>query len=127
MNGQERITQLETMLTEERAKVSYVLGVFESYARGLDMIARMTYAETPVGSMDEKNATAMKQHTTDMLGWLEIKAEELRGMMGRAMPAVQEEAPEPPDNQGDLAASGLEDILADPSVPAESVEQVTVH
>lgn len=124
--NQERITQLEAMLTEERDEIYHVLAVLESYARGLEMIARVTYGETPAGSRDEKNALAMKQHATDMLGWLEVKAAGLRGMMGRVMPAGQEEAPEPPDISA--LPLGLEDILADPSAPAESAEQaVTIH
>lgn len=86
MNNQERIAQLEAMLAEERQEVSRVLGILENYLRSMDMIARMAYAETPLGSTEEKNATAMKQLTGDTMGWLGLKAEELRGLMGRAMP-----------------------------------------
>lgn len=132
MNDQERITQLEAMLTEERDEVSHVLTILESYARGVDMIAGITYSETPAGSRDEKNAMAMKQHTTAMLGWLEAKAAALRGLMGRAMTAGQVEASSPPGGEDDMSALLFirEDGLADPSVPAENIDQsqaVTIH
>lgn len=97
MNDKERIEVLESMLTEEREKVSHVLGILESYARGLDMMVRTAYIEAPAGSRDEKNASALKQHTIDMVAVLAVKAEELGGLMGRAMPAATPpEAPEPP-------------------------------
>lgn len=101
MNDKKRIEVLESMLTEERDKGYHVLGILESYARGLDMMARTVYAEAPAGSRDEKNASALKQHTTDMVAVLAVKADELRGLMGRSLPSGQEkaqvdEAPEPP-------------------------------
>lgn len=132
MNDQERVEVLESMLTEVREKVSRVLGTLENYARGLDMMARTSYAEAPAGSRDEKNAGALQRHTADMVGWLGMNAEELRGMMGRAMPSGEEEAPSPPADEDDLSALPFirEDGLADTSVPAENIDQsqaVTIH
>lgn len=121
MNDNERIEVLESMLLEEREKASRFIFMMETYARGLDMMARVAYAETQSGSMDEKNAMAVKLQSADTLSWIGSRAEELRGMMGRAMPSGQEEAPSPP---------GDEDDLADPSIPDENIEQsqaVTIH
>ncbi len=138
MNDKERITQLETMLTEEREKVSHVLGILESYARGLDMMARMAYAEAPAGSRDEKNASSLKQHTADMLGWLEMKADELRDLMRRPLPAatafglteamIEELAAYLPSD----ATEGLPEAPEPPAPPplAEDTERplgVTIH
>lgn len=94
MNDKERIEILEAMLTEERGKVSHTLSILESYARGLDMMAQTAFAYTLLGFREEKNASSMKQHTADMVGWIEMKVDELRGLMGRAMPAGQVEMTE---------------------------------
>lgn len=90
MNERERITQLEAMLIEEREQVYRFLFLLETYARGMDMMARTAFAETPARSNDEKNAMAVKQQSTDMLGWIGVKAEELRGLMGRETPSEGE-------------------------------------
>lgn len=132
MNDQERIEVLESMLTEERGNVSIFITVIESYARGLEMMARVMYGESLAGSRDEENARAIKQHSSNMSIELGVRVAELRGMMGRVMPSGEEEAPSPPADEDDLSALPFirEDGLADPSVPAENIDQsqaVTIH
>lgn len=138
MNDKERLQILEAMLTEEREKVSHVLGILESYAVGLDMMVGTAYAHTPVGSRDEKNVSAVKQHSADLVGWLGMKADELRGLMGRAMPAGQVEM-----TDGEAKAM-FDELMAfvpgpvvdapleapEPPAPAEDAERpqnVTLH
>ena len=87
MNDQERITQLEAMLTEERGTISSFIAVIENYARGLEMMARVLYGESMAGSRDEENARAIKQHSSNLSIELGVRAAELRGMMGRTMPS----------------------------------------
>lgn len=139
MNDRERITQLEAMLTEERDEVSCLLTIIENYARGLDMMARVMYGETPAGSRDEENARAVKQYSGDMQAVLGAMAANLRGLMGRAMPADQPDMTESEVTamfKGmfpfGLVANGPSEVLEAPEPPslveaAERPAGVTIH
>lgn len=136
MNDRERITQLEAMLTEERDEVSCLLTIIENYARGLDMMARVMYGETPAGSMDEENARAVKQYSGDMQAVLGARAANLRGLMGRAMPADQPDMTESEVKamfKGmfpfGLVANGSSEVPEVPSLveAAERPEGATIH
>ena len=105
-SNDERIKILESMLNEEREKVTNVLGYLESYAMGLDMMAQIAYAETPFGSREDKNTRAVKQHTADLVAFLAVKVDELRGLMGRSLPAV------PVEMTGEQATAMFNELMA---------------
>ncbi len=95
MSEQDQIASLEAMLAEERDVLKPFLMCLEKYVRGLDLMARAAYMESPVGSRDEANAGAIKQHTGELLYWLDRRVVEIRSLMDRGMSADQDDAPSP--------------------------------
>lgn len=92
-----RITLLESTLAEEREKVSHFLDITDSYARGLLMMADAAYVVTTVGTPEDANAKAIRQHAADLEKWMKVRGNELRSLMRREIPCDIEEAPEPPE------------------------------
>jgi len=93
MSEQDQIATLEAMLIEEREALLPFLVLLEKYARGVDMMARTAYMEAPAGSNEEANAGAIKQHTCELLFWINRRAGEMRALMIRALPTVEDDAP----------------------------------
>jgi len=101
----EQIAQLEAMLIEEREVLLPFLVALKKYARGLDMMARTAYIEAPGGSIDEANAEAIKQHTGELLCWVNGRAEVMRTLMIRALPTVEDDAPPPGEDAEAVTAT----------------------
>lgn len=93
MNNIKTVLQLQEMLIEERGALIPFLTSLERYARGLDMMARAAYMDAPAGSQDEANAAAIKTQTGEVLRWINKRADEMRVLMNRRMPTVEDDAP----------------------------------
>lgn len=93
MNNIEAVIQLQEMLIEERGALIPFFTSLERYARGLDMMARTAYLDAPAGSQDEANAAAIKTQTGELLHWINKRADEMRVLMKRGMPTVEDDAP----------------------------------
>ena len=58
-----------------------------------DLQYNKAYFEAHAGSNEEANAEAIKQHTVELLLWVNGRAKVMRTLMSRALPAVEDDVP----------------------------------